>query len=73
MDSDVDLEAIRIAILDRLRGQPCWERISNVEVRLADNNWGWTACAVGELTNDDMREFIATKFAVQRTREFPSD
>lgn len=71
MESDIDLHAFRLAVLDQLRGKPCRERITDVEVCQAHNDWGWSARAVGEFTNDDKHEFIAAKFAVNRAREFP--
>jgi hypothetical protein len=66
---DIDLGAIRIQILDRLRGQSCGARIRDVVVYLATNCWGWSADPIGELSNDDRREFIAAKFAVHRSIE----
>jgi len=37
---DIDLDGIRLAILDGLRDMPCRERITNVEVYLADKRVG---------------------------------
>jgi hypothetical protein len=70
MELTSDLGAIKFKILDRLRDKPCRERIIEVDVYLADNDWGWSARAFGKLSNDDLREFIAAKFAAHRALQF---
>ena len=72
MELTSDLGAIKIQILDRLRDKPCRERIADLDVYPSECDCGWSARAVGELTNDDKHEFIAAKFAVHRALELPT-
>jgi hypothetical protein len=61
-----DLGAIKSQILDRLRGKPSGKRIIDVVVYPADCDCGWSARAIGDLNNDERREFIVVRAALQR-------
>jgi hypothetical protein len=68
----MDLDAIKEAILDRLKGldrirdKPCRWRSTNVDVYPMENEWGWSANPIGDWSNNKRRDFIAACIAVQR-------
>jgi hypothetical protein len=65
-----DLAQIRFAILDQLRAKFCRDRACDVEVYQADCECGWSARLIGDLSNDERRDFIAARFAIQRRIAF---
>jgi hypothetical protein len=73
MELTSGLGAIKNELLDKLRGKPCRERIIDVDVYPGYCDCGWSARPIGYLSNDEQREFIAARFAVQRLFLFSPD